>query len=797
MDEVFKEFVVESTENLDQLDRDFVALEKDPGNRELLSRIFRSVHTIKGTCGFFGLSKLESVTHVGENLLSRLRDGQLSLTPERISALLSLVDAIREMIGRIEATESEGDGDYTDLIKLLTQLQQPESTSPSSQPTAAPRVEVAPPATSPLEEKLPSSSLTETQGTTPVASAPSVPAPVFSAMPAAPAPAQASAIAANPAKEKESVSSLASESAIRVDVGILDKLMNLVGELVLARNRILQFTSLQEDSTFLAASQRLNIITSELQEGVMKTRMQPIDNIWNKFPRVVRDLANICGKKIQIQMEGKETELDKTLIEAIKDPLTHLVRNAVDHGIESPTERRAAGKSEEGVLLLKAYHEGGQVNIEISDDGKGIPVDRIREKALAKGMVTPEKANRMSDREVLNLIFMPGLSTAEKVSNISGRGVGMDVVKTNIEKIGGVVDIQSKLGFGTTMKIKIPLTLAIIPSLIVTTGGDLYAIPQVSLLELVMVESQDVGKKIERIQGAEVYRLRGKLLPLVRLNRELSLNLSQEGEGERPINIVILQADDRQFGLIVDEINDTQEIVVKPLGQQLKGISAFAGATILGDGRLALILDVMGIAQKSGVVAELHERALHDMSQKAENQAGDHRQMLLFEGPDRGRMALLLSEVDRLEKFSLEMVEKTGDTEVVQYRNKIMPLIRLSSALPERRKTPRHEDASNSSRLLDSVEAVVCTRGDKTYGIVVGQILDILEASVDHLGEASRKGIAGTMVIQGKVTELLDIQQVIDLAESHNFKDSDSLNESLGALLASLNREKDQEKRIV
>lgn len=477
-----------------------------------------------------------------------------------------------------------------------------------------------------------------------------------------------------------------SESTIRVDVGLLDELMNLVGELVLARNQVLQFTSKQDDRTFIGTSQRLDLITTELQEGIMQTRMQPIGNVWNKFPRVVRDLATAHGKKVRIEMEGKETELDKTIIEAIKDPLTHLVRNAVDHGIEMPKERIARGKPEEGLLILRAFHEGGQVNIEIFEDGAGIDPEKVKQKALEKGLIAREQAARMGDREAVNLIFMPGLSMAERVTKISGRGVGMDVVKTNIEKIGGTVDIQSRLGEGTTLKIRIPLTLAIIPALIVNSGGDRYAIPQVSLLELVRLEGEQARSGIEMIHGAPVYRLRGSLLPLVHLNRELEIEEKVEeavvgaasnGQGA-VINIVVLQADERQFGLIVDGIHDTEEIVVKPLGKQIKGLSAFAGATIMGDGRVALILDALGLAQRASVVSEVRDRTLVDQDARTQEDQAERQAMLVFGMGDGHRLAMPLCMVARLEKFPRSAVERAGNQEAVQYRNQIMPLIRLS-----------------------------------------------------------------------------------------------------------------------
>ncbi|HNJ43637.1 MAG TPA: chemotaxis protein CheW, partial [Acidobacteriota bacterium] len=475
---------------------------------------------------------------------------------------------------------------------------------------------------------------------------------------------------------------------------------------------ILQFTATQEDTAFIATSQRLNLITTELQEGVMKTRMQPIGNIWSKFPRIVRDLALACGKRVQIDMEGKETELDRTIIEAIKDPLTHIVRNSIDHGIELPEVRESRGKSPEGRLFLRAFHEGGQVNIEISDDGAGIDPERIKARAIQRGMFPPEQANRLTDRELINLIFAPGFSTAEKVTNVSGRGVGMDVVKTNIEKIGGTLDVINRPGEGTTLKIKIPLTLAIIPALMVTTGGDRYAIPQVSLLELVRLEGAQAHNGIETIQGTPVYRLRGNLLPLVYLNRELQVqDLSAPTETEI-INIVVVQADDRQFGMVVDEINDTEEIVVKPLGKQLKGLATFAGATILGDGRVALILDVLGIAQRASVVSELRDRAIAEKTLQYQESSGDRQTLLLFQLGETDRLAIPLSMVARLEEFTGTAVERAGGQEVVQYRQQIMPLIRLSKILG--RPTSRQAGA-------DPLQVIVYSEHGHSVGLVVDQ----------------------------------------------------------------------------
>jgi len=757
MDDIVKEFLVESSEGLDQLDRNLVALEQAPGDKALLASIFRCIHTIKGTSGFLGFGKLESVTHVGESLLSDLRDGKKVLTPEITSALLQLVDAVRSMLSAVEANGTDGDKEFPELVALLTRLQKGDAA-----PAPAGKAEGAAPAKKGRKS-----------GPTAVVAEPAAPAaPVVTPPPApaaAPAPAAEAPSAVAQAEAAEVKGPQASDSNIRVDVGLLDKLMNLVGELVLARNQILQYTATQEDSGFVATTQRLNLITTELQEGVMKTRMQPIGNVWAKFPRVVRDLALACKKQVRIEMEGKETELDKTIIEAIKDPLTHIVRNSVDHGLELPAERVAKGKPAEGRLLLRAYHEGGQVNIEISDDGGGINTERVKAKAIQKGVITAEQAARMGERELVNLVFAPGFSTAEQVSNISGRGVGMDVVKTNIEKIGGTVDIHSVAGQGTTLKIRIPLTLAIIPALIVSAGGDRFAIPQVSLLELVRLEGEEAQKGIEMVYGAPVYRLRGRLLPLVNLAHALGC---QEGfwsptrATDEAVNIVVLQADEHTFGLVVQEINDTEEIVVKPLGKQLKGIGAFAGATIMGDGRVALILDVPGLAQAAAVFSESRRRAQGAAEATTRAQAADeNRQMLLLFrlGAER-RMAIPLSMVARLEEFARTTVEHAGHHQVVQYRGRLLPLLRLSELLGD----------GGVAEEKDTLSVVVYAHEGRDVGLVVENITDIVEEALTVHKRSRGGAVFGTAVIQGKVTDLLDVRALIDGNDVLLFTGADS-----------------------
>jgi two-component system chemotaxis sensor kinase CheA len=491
--------------------------------------------------------------------------------------------------------------------------------------------------------------------------------------------------------------------------------------------------------------------------------MQQIGNVWSKFPRMVRDLAAVCGKEVRIEMEGKETELDKTIIESIKDPLTHLVRNTVDHGIEKPSLRTAKGKPAEGCLTLRAFHEGGQVNIEISDDGAGLNLIRIKEKALEKNLISLDTSNRLSEREIAQLIFLPGFSTAETVSNVSGRGVGMDVVKTNIEKIGGTVDLQTFSGTGTTIKIKIPLTLAIIPALIVTNGGDRFAIPQVNLLELVRLEGEKAAENIEWIRGAPVYRLRGRLLPLIHLKKVLSTKELTE-EPKDVVNIVVLRADDRQFGLVVDRINDTEEIVVKPLSSQLKNVAVYSGATIMGDGKVALILDVLGIAHNANLITKDRSRSVQDSPGYAKETGCESQNLLLIAtGTDR-RLAIPISEVARLEKIPSDSIEYSENKEVVQYRGKILPMIRLADMLGICDDTPPEDGLLN---------VIVYNQDSQSYGLVVNRIVDIVETSIAIHKRSHRAGLLGSAIIEDCVTDFVNLPAIIDqldpeLTQSHS-----------------------------
>lgn len=752
MDEIIGEFLIESYEGLDQLDQNLLTLEESPGDVAVLKEVFRTLHTIKGTCGFLAFSNLESVAHAGETLLSLLRDGELSMSEEIADALLATVDKIREILVVIDQTEEEGEPDTEAVIaelKRLSVVTDPTVTSEVAdgnrigdllvEDGAASRVDVEIAATEQDlgdDRKIGKILVDDeraSQGDVEVVAA----------------------------AQRRS----ASDSTIRVDVALLDKLMNLVGELVLSRNQIMQLSNESEVDGMGRSAQRLNLITSELQEGVMKTRMQPIDSVWGKLPRVVRDLSKDLGKQIRVEMVGKHTELDRTINEAIKDPLTHIVRNTVDHGIELPEDRVAAGKEEEGLLLLRANHEGGQVNIEITDDGGGISADKMRERAVEKGLLTAEVAGRLSDSEAIQLIFQPGFSTAAKVSNVSGRGVGMDVVKTNVEKIGGTVDIKTEVGVGTTFKIKIPLTLAIIPALTVTCDGNRYAIPQLSLLELLRLDSQDDANKIEDLHGAAVYRLRGTLLPIVDLRTQLG---AEPVEGD-VTNIVVLQADDQQFGLVVDSIEDTEEIVVKPLGRDVKDLRLFSGATIMGDGHIALILDVLGLAGEARLLipgsggresrGDTQENAVVD------EMLSDQTLLLLGLGDDR-RVAIPLADVERLEEFNAGDVEESENRPVVQYRNKIMPLVDLAPAIGH--PTSAFEDQGR-------ISVVVYTFHGRTVGLAVSRILDIV-SHADVLETITDD--VETVIIHDLVTDVIDAAEVVSSVLPIPYSPEDSFSES-------------------
>ena len=801
--EEIRDFLIESNENLAALDQQIVELEKNPTDEKLIASVFRTIHTVKGTSGFFGFKVLGSIAHVAENILGQVREKQRPLTPELVSLVLQTMDAIRAVLAEVEANGVEGEDVYQDLRSRLDDAYHYRGASAGEAAAAS----AAGPDAPVLESSASAAGSNASHGNaeaehavvTEAAPTPASIVPMEEAV-ASGAPVPAAAVEPFGRRADDSA---AANSTIRVDVALLDKLMNLVGELVLARNQILQGP---ESGNTSGTAQRLNLITSELQEGVMRTRMQPIGMVWNKLPRVVRDLASSLGKKIEMQMEGAETELDKTIIEAIKDPLTHIVRNSCDHGIEMPEARLAKGKSAHGTILLRAFHEGGHVNIEISDDGAGIDPEKIKAKAIQKGLVRPEQAAAMNEWEALRLIFLPGFSTAEAITSISGRGVGMDVVKTNIEKISGSVDLSNRVGAGSTIKIKIPLTLAIIPGLIVSLKGSLkgaphippgedgelvpvnpdqrFVIPQANLLELVRLEGEKDRRQIETINGAEVYRRRGKLLPLAYLSEVLGLTSGRqsahgEGADAEPngvLNIVVVQAEETAFGLVVDQVNDTQEIVVKALGKQLKALDCYVGATIMGDGRIALILDVTGIAKLAHMLPQPLERGRSEGRPAGEG--GEKKQMLLlFRSGKFPRLVLPLSLVARLEEFPIARIEYAAGAPVLRYREAILPLIWLSRLLdpdaapvllaPVLLATDVLEKdvlETDHEAAGESLQVIVFSEGDRFVGIVVDEILDIVDDAVTIRRPSAARGLLGSGVVGGKVTDFVDLGALLEAA---------------------------------
>jgi two-component system chemotaxis sensor kinase CheA len=718
MDDLLADFLTETHEGLVALDAALVRLERAPEDAATLSEVFRIVHTIKGTCGFLGLSRMESVAHAGENVLGRYRDGTLPVSRGGISLILRAGDSIRAIVAGLEASGAEPAGDDGGLIAALNAeangenlgavLAAPQAAPAQAAPVQAAVAEVAPP---------PSAAMP--------AATPARPAPV---------PAEAEAPAAGGG------GAVSAPQTIRVSVDVLEDLMMLVSELVLTRNQLLQLARNQTDSAFAVPLQRLSHITSDLQEGVMKTRMQPIGNAWAKLPRLVRDLSVELGKKIDLEMRGAETELDRQVLELIKDPLTHMVRNSGDHGLEGPEERRRAGKPETGHITLNAYHEGGHIIIEIADDGRGLNLERIRQKVLAQGLATEAELAGMSEREVQRFIFRAGFSTAAAVTAVSGRGVGMDVVKTNIERIGGTIEVHSKEGSGTRFLIKIPLTLAIVSALIVQSGGERFAVPQIGVVELVRVGGAGAAR-LERIKDAPVLRLRDRLLPLVRLASLLRLDDGQPPEDSG--FVIVTQVGAHVFGIIVDRVFDTEEIVVKPVAPILRHVTMFSGNTILGDGSVIMILDPNGIARATGVGAEEAESE-RDAARPSQLLQSDARTaLLLFRAGDATPKAVPLGLVARLEDVARDRIECAGGKPLVQYRGQLMPLVPLSGCW----------DAGSAP---ERQPVLVFSDGDRAMGLMVEEILDVVDEALVIDGAGERPGYLGSAVIGGKVTEMID-----------------------------------------
>jgi two-component system, chemotaxis family, sensor kinase CheA len=738
MDELTREFLIESQEGLDRMERCLTELEERPEDAGIIGDIFRSVHTIKGTTGFLGFKRLEKLAHAGENLLGLLRECKLTADGPIITGLLQLMDGLRSILKTIEAEDSEGSGEDTVLIERLEELQ-----APAHAPIKHARVRAG--AERGDDHLVQEPGPPEPAGALPnPAIAPAVAAAVVT-VPAPPEAQQEKASAApegEPAKARAPSAGSAAESTLRVDVTLLNRMMNLVGELVLTRNQVLQATAANPNLTLL--SRRLDMVTADLRESVMKARMQPVSNIFSKMPRIVRDLSQSLGRKVRLQMEGQDTELDKSLLEAIKDPLTHAVRNSLDHGIEPPDVRVAAGKDPEGTLRLRAVQEGSHVVIEVGDDGAGIGVEKVRAKAIERGLITADRAALLGERELLQLIFLPGFSTAAAVTNVSGRGVGMDVVKTNVEKIGGKVEIESRPGNGTTLRLRIPLTLAIIPALIVRSVQQSFALPQGALSELVHVPPGQASTAIEWMEGAPLYRLRGKLLPLIFLDHLLMPAGQHMSSTEKDNFIAVLNADGRQFGLVVDGLADPEEIVVKPLSTVLKNIGLYSGATVLGNADLALILDPGAIALKAGVTMSSEVQKGRGAEQEIEAEAAKSMEYLLVEVADR-QAAVPLGDVLRIEQLKVSRIEYIGYRPVLNFEGQLLPVEDSGGVLAAVQGNP---DAQ--------IIVVVCREGNRQVGIAVSHVLDVAAGGdLFEAGTSVRAG--GVTLLKSRVTGVVNL----------------------------------------
>ena len=739
MDDLLREFLTETSESIATLDVELVKLEQNPNDPGLLSSIFRLVHTIKGTCGFLGLPRLEHVAHAGENVLGKFRDGELPVTPHAVTLILQSIDTIKSLLGYLEANEKEAEGSDEALIAALNAMADGKVHAPAPATTAAPAA-AAPAASEPDEfgfVPVPAA-LTGVSQTEKAAAPPPPPAPPVST-PAVPA-------ASKPAQDDHAAKGASvADQSIRVGVDLLENLMTTVSELVLTRNQLLQILRGQKDSAFTAPLQRLNQVTSEIQEGVMKTRMQQIGNAWSKLPRIVRDLSHELGKKIDLQMIGAETELDRQVLELIKDPLTHMVRNSADHGIEVPADRVKAGKSETGSIVLNAYHEGGHIIIEISDDGKGLALDKIKAKAIEKNIATEAEIATMSDQQIMQFIFKAGFSTAAAVTSVSGRGVGMDVVRTNIEKIGGTIDFTSVQGKGSRFFIKIPLTLAIVSALIVESMGQRFVIPQIGVVELVKV-SANSEHRVEHINDTPVLRLRNRLLPLVSLRKALKLG---EDLTQDEAFIVVAQAGSSNFGIIVDRVFDTEEIVVKPVSPILRHVRVFSGNTILGDGSVVMILDLNGVAELAGDINSGGSSHAAVTATQADRRGGA-QSLLLFRVGSGAPKAVPLSLVARLEDIEAKDIEYSNGAPVVQYRGKLMPLIPVEQG---------QEIAKEGIQPI-----LVFADENRHMGLVVDEILDIIEDKIQIDLSVQRPGFLGTSIIHGKATDIVDAAHYLAMA---------------------------------
>jgi len=759
MDDLLREFLTETGESLDTVDNQLVKFEQEPNNAKILDNIFRLVHTIKGTCGFLGLPRLEALAHAAETLMGKFRDG-MPVTAEAVTLILTSIDRIKEILAGLEATQAEPQGTDQDLIVKLHEMVERGKLAMSASATPIAAESSATPAQPAIE-----------QGTLvfQILERPLRPGEVsldelerafretaIEAAPPAPSPASAKAAAAKapkPSAKKTVIEQDVSESdrvanqSIRVNVDTLEHLMTMVSELVLTRNQLLEISRRNEHTEFKVPLQRLSNVTAELQEGVMKTRMQPIGNAWQKLPRIVRDLSGELGKHIELEMHGADTELDRQVLDLIKDPLTHMVRNSADHGLETPAERLVCGKPEQGTIRLSAYHEGGHIIICIADNGRGLNTEKIKAKAVANGLVSEADLEKMTEAQIHKFIFAPGFSTAATVTSVSGRGVGMDVVRTNIDQIGGTIDVKSVAGEGSSITVKIPLTLAIVSALIVEAAGDRFAIPQLSVIELVRARANS-EHRIERIKDTAVLRLRNKLLPLVHLKKLLKID---DGSSSDPENgfIVVTQVGSQTFGIVVDGVFHTEEIVVKPMSTKLRHIDMFSGNTILGDGAVIMIIDPNGIARALGTSVDAAHAIAEDNAASRAGSAEQLTSLLVFRAGTHQPKAVPLGLVTRLEEIAADKIELSNNRYMVQYRDKLMPLVQMDGV---------------AVRTAGTQPILVFADDGRSMGLVVDEIIDIVEERLNIEVAGGEAGILGSAVIKGQATEVIDVGHFLPMA---------------------------------
>jgi two-component system, chemotaxis family, sensor kinase CheA len=733
MDDLLREFVTETNESLDVVDVELVRFEQEPNNAKILDNVFRLVHTIKGTCGFLGLPRLESLAHAAEALMGRFRDGA-PVTADAVTLILETIDRIKQILDSLAREQREPVGDDGELIGSLSRMVE-GLVAKDAQPekTVGRLVEQV------LERPLMpgEDSLDDLER-------------AFRATPADPPQPRS-----KPALEPEAPESgTPGAQSIRVAVGTLERLMTMVSELVLTRNQLLEIVRRHEDSEFKTPLQRLSNVTAELQESVMKTRMQPIGSAWQKLPRIVRDLCHELGKQIELEMQGADTELDRQVLDLIKDPLTHMIRNSADHGLDTPAERRAAGKPERGRIRLAAWHEGGFIIIQVSDDGRGLNLERIKAKALAQGLTSETELQKLPEAQIYKFIFVPGFSTAAKVTSISGRGVGMDVVRNNIDQIGGTIYVRSVPGVGSSFTVKIPLTLAIVSALIVQAGVSRFAIPQLAVVELVNARNGG-DHRIERIKDTAVFRLRDKLMPLARLDGLLAVNM------DAPVDsgfVVVMQVGTQRFGVVVDAVFHTEEIVVKPMSSKLRHIAMFCGNTILGDGSVLMIVDPNGLARALGSTTAAQLRDAETAAAPIENDA--RTSLLVFRAGSARPKAVPLALVTRLEEVDAHKIELSNGRHMLQYRGQLMPLVAM--------------DESVRVRSEGAQPLLVFSDGSRSMALVVDQIVDIVEDKLAIEVAGSSPGVVGSAIVKGQATEIIDVGHFLPLAFADWFRRKDN-----------------------